>query len=150
MTHARHRNTMLMGGLCALALTVMPQRALADSGGLSFWLPGTFGSLAATPVAPGWAYSAIYLHLQMSGGGGSSPWKSRYMSRHLSIDGNRLSHRRSENITIAAFSRAADSIESSELATAYIWPSARARERRQSKGSASSISDCGRTHRLEP
>jgi hypothetical protein len=72
MTHARHRNTMLMGGLCALALTVMPQRALADSGGLSFWLPGTFGSLAATPVAPGWAYSAIYLHLQMSGGGGKN------------------------------------------------------------------------------
>ena len=35
-------------------------------------LPGTFGSLAATPTVPGWAYSAIYLHLQMSAGGGKN------------------------------------------------------------------------------
>ena len=72
MTKARHRNIMVLGGLCALALSVMPQKALADAGGLSFWLPGTFGSLAATPTTPGWAYSTIYLHLQMSAGGGKN------------------------------------------------------------------------------
>jgi hypothetical protein len=72
MTQAIHRNIIALGGLCVLALTAMPQRALADASGLSFWLPGTFGSLAATPVAPGWAYSTIYLHLQMSGGGGKN------------------------------------------------------------------------------
>jgi hypothetical protein len=72
MTQARHRHIIALGGLCVLALTAMPQRALADASGLSFWLPGTFGSLAATPVAPGWAYSTIYLHLQMSGGGGKN------------------------------------------------------------------------------
>ena len=45
------------------------------------------------------------------------------MSRHFSIDGRRLSQRRSENITMAAFNWAAASIESSELATAYMRPS---------------------------
>ena len=34
------------------------------AGGVSFWLPGIFGSLAAVPVTPGWAYSTIYIHLQ--------------------------------------------------------------------------------------
>jgi hypothetical protein len=47
-----------------------PVPAMADNGGLSFWLPGTFGSLAAAPGVPGWAYSTIYLHVQQSAGGG--------------------------------------------------------------------------------
>ena len=45
------------------------------------------------------------------------------MARHFSIDGSRLFHDRSANITIAAFSRAAASIESSDVATAYVRPS---------------------------
>jgi hypothetical protein len=61
-----------MAVLCASTLFAHPGAALADSGGLSFWLPGTFGSLAATPTVPGWAYETIYLHLQMSGGGGKN------------------------------------------------------------------------------
>ena len=48
------------------------QPALADAGGVSFWLPGTFGSLAATPAVPGWAYETIYIHLQMSAGAGKN------------------------------------------------------------------------------
>ena len=54
--------------LFAIALIALPAPALADAGGISFWLPGSFGSLAATPVAPGWAYSTIYLHLQANAG----------------------------------------------------------------------------------
>jgi hypothetical protein len=54
----------------------------------------------------------------MSGGGGSAWWRSRYIPRHVSIDGRRCSQRRSENITIEAPSSAAASTESSELATA--------------------------------
>jgi hypothetical protein len=72
MAQARHRNFIALGGLCALALAVLPQKTRADAGGVSFWLPGAFGSLAATPTVPGWAYSAIYLHLQMSAGGGKN------------------------------------------------------------------------------
>ena len=33
-----------------------PQRAMADEGGVSFWLPGTYGSLAAVPAVPGWSF----------------------------------------------------------------------------------------------
>ena len=29
--------------------------ALADEGGVSFWFPGLYGSLAAAPQVPGWA-----------------------------------------------------------------------------------------------
>ena len=54
--------------LFASALIALPTPALADAGGVSFWLPGAFGSLAATPVVPGWAYSTIYLHLQANAG----------------------------------------------------------------------------------
>jgi hypothetical protein len=46
--------------------------ALSANGGLSFYLPGTFGSLAAAPLVPGWAYSTIYLHVAQSAGGGKS------------------------------------------------------------------------------
>jgi hypothetical protein len=57
----------------ALALTgFTAQPALADAGGVSFWLPGIFGSLAAVPVTPGWAYSTIYIHLQENAGRGQN------------------------------------------------------------------------------
>ncbi len=68
MTQVRHRNTMVLGGLCALTLLATPQEARGDSGGLSFWLPGTLGSLVATPTTPGWTYETIYLHLQQGAG----------------------------------------------------------------------------------
>jgi hypothetical protein len=41
-----------LGGAFALAVmlgALAPTVALADEGGVSFWVPGTFGSLAATP-----------------------------------------------------------------------------------------------------
>ena len=33
----------------------------ADEGGVSFWLPGQFGSLAAVPTEPGWSLGTVYL-----------------------------------------------------------------------------------------
>jgi hypothetical protein len=45
-----------------------PMSAKADNGGLSFWLPGIFGSLAAAPAVPGWSTATIYIHLQQSAG----------------------------------------------------------------------------------
>jgi hypothetical protein len=35
------------------------QRAMADEGGVSYWLPGTYGSLAAVPAVPGWSFSTF-------------------------------------------------------------------------------------------
>ena len=43
-------------------------KALADENGVSFWIPGTFGSLAATPLQPGWSLANIYYHDSVSGG----------------------------------------------------------------------------------
>jgi hypothetical protein len=40
--------------------------SLADESGTSFWLPGSFGSLAAVPGTPGWAVATIYYHTSVS------------------------------------------------------------------------------------
>ena len=42
--------------------------AAADEGGVSFWLPGTFGSLAATPQQPGWSFASIFYATSVSAG----------------------------------------------------------------------------------
>lgn len=55
------------GALLALALTAP---AAADEGGVSMWLPGQFGSLAAAPGVPGWSFATVYYHTSISAGGG--------------------------------------------------------------------------------
>lgn len=42
--------------------------AAADEGGVSVWLPGFFGSLAAAPLQPGWALQSTYYHTSVSAG----------------------------------------------------------------------------------
>ncbi len=37
--------------------------------GVSFWVPGFFGSLAATPQQPGFSFATIYYHTSVSAGG---------------------------------------------------------------------------------
>ena len=55
--------------LLALATVVSASRSgLADEGGVSFWLPGFFGSLAAAPQQPGWSLTSIYYHTSVSAG----------------------------------------------------------------------------------
>src|SRR5262245_51117753 len=67
----RHvRGTRSIGLAVALSLALPPSTARADNGGIGFWLPGTMGSLAAAPLAPGWSWNTIYLHLQTSAEGG--------------------------------------------------------------------------------
>jgi hypothetical protein len=43
--------------------------SFADEDGISFWIPGFFGSLAATPQQPGWSLASIYYHDDVSGSG---------------------------------------------------------------------------------
>ena len=45
-----------------LLLLLVPQAVLADERGISFWLPGTFGSFAAVPATPGWSLPLEYYH----------------------------------------------------------------------------------------
>jgi hypothetical protein len=53
------------GGLSVFALLTIgavalsSRQAIADEGGVSFWLPGTYGSLAAVPAVPGWSFSTF-------------------------------------------------------------------------------------------
>jgi hypothetical protein len=54
--------------LCVGLLSTTASVALADESGTSFWLPGTYGSLAAVPGTPGWAVAAIYYHTSVSAG----------------------------------------------------------------------------------
>jgi len=42
----------------------------ADEGGVSFWLPGLFGSMAATPQQPGWSFAAVNYYTSVSASGG--------------------------------------------------------------------------------
>ncbi len=52
----------------APAMMLFSHRAQADEGGISFWIPGLFGSLAATPQQPGWSLANIYYHTSVSAG----------------------------------------------------------------------------------
>lgn len=52
--------------LIAVLLDMWSAIARADEGGVSFWLPGQFGSLAATPGQPGWSFATVYYHTSIS------------------------------------------------------------------------------------
>ena len=60
-----------IAAIAALALATIvsaPRSALADEGGVSFWIPGFFGSLAAAPQQPGWSLTSMYYHTSVSAG----------------------------------------------------------------------------------
>jgi hypothetical protein len=46
--------------------------AWADEDGVSFWIPGFFGSLAATPQQPGWSLAAINYYTDVSASGSAA------------------------------------------------------------------------------
>ncbi|MFO1109051.1 MAG: transporter [Bradyrhizobium sp.] len=55
--------------MALLAFASASTAVFADEGGISFWLPGTFGSLAAVPQQPGWSAAVTYYHTSVSAGG---------------------------------------------------------------------------------
>jgi hypothetical protein len=61
------RSAMAVLAMATVAASPMP--ASADEGGVSFWVPGFFGSLAAAPQVPGWSQMQIYYHTSVSAGG---------------------------------------------------------------------------------
>ena len=67
-THIRCARAPLAGAL-TFAMVLVSQAAMADEAGVSFWLPGFFGSLAAAPQQPGWSLADIYYHDHVSAGG---------------------------------------------------------------------------------
>src|SRR5215831_3652933 len=65
---ARIRPLAAFAALTLTAIVSAPGSASADEGGVSFWLPGFFGSLAAAPQQPGWSLTSIYYHTSVSAG----------------------------------------------------------------------------------
>jgi hypothetical protein len=65
--HALRANAPLIFG----AFVLLSQRAVADEGGVSFWLPGTYGSLAAVPAVPGWSFAAFNYYDSVSASKGA-------------------------------------------------------------------------------
>jgi len=62
------RMTKALAAIAFAAVSSVPTIAQADESGISFWIPGTFGSLAATPQQPGWSAASIYYHTSVSAG----------------------------------------------------------------------------------
>jgi hypothetical protein len=66
------------GFVCAtmgLAVTLagsLSHAAYADEDGVSYWLPGRFGSLAAVPSMPGWSMAEVYYHTSVSAFGNAA------------------------------------------------------------------------------
>ena len=65
----RLRRRTRLAGLTVAATVLLSQTVLADENGISFWLPGMFGSLAATPQQPGWSLGDVYYHTTVSASG---------------------------------------------------------------------------------
>src|SRR5450432_2790858 len=62
----RSLTVVVLVGVGILSLT--SSISIADESGTSFWLPGTYGSLAAAPETPGWAIASVYYHTSVSAG----------------------------------------------------------------------------------
>jgi hypothetical protein len=56
-------------------------KAQADETGVSYWLPGRFGSHAAVPQVPGWSMAEVYYHTSVSASGAVAAAKEIQIGR---------------------------------------------------------------------
>jgi hypothetical protein len=63
------RSRFIAMALALVAVTSGSNAARADEDGISFWLPGLFGSLAAVPQQPGWALTVTNYYDSVSASG---------------------------------------------------------------------------------
>jgi hypothetical protein len=68
----------LLATLIAIFIATL-NTARADENGISFWVPGFFGSLAATPQQPGWSATTINYYTNVSASGNAA------VSKEISI-----------------------------------------------------------------
>src|SRR5262245_10380784 len=66
MPHGFHMGRLAL--ICGALAVALAGAAKADEGGVSFWIPGFFGSLAAAPLQPGWTLQTNYYHTSVSAG----------------------------------------------------------------------------------
>jgi hypothetical protein len=71
--------SMVAKAFLAIVTLAPPNISWADEGGVSFWVPGFFGSMVATPQQPGWSLATIYYHTDVSTSGNAA------VSREITI-----------------------------------------------------------------
>ncbi|WP_441252734.1 SphA family protein [Tardiphaga sp. 71_E8_N1_1] len=64
-----------------VSLACAPAASRADDSGLSFWLPGQYGSQAATPSTPGWSLGTIYYHTSVDASGAAAAAREAQVGR---------------------------------------------------------------------
>jgi hypothetical protein len=69
MQKLKYHSQLLGAGMLVLTNFSAITEVWADEGGVSFRVPGFFGSLAAVPQQPGWSLASIYYHTSVSAGG---------------------------------------------------------------------------------
>ena len=62
----------VVGAIAIATLALLPQISRADESGISFWVPGLFGSLAAVPQTPGWSLGTVYYHTSVAASGSAA------------------------------------------------------------------------------
>jgi hypothetical protein len=71
-----HRRPLLASAVIVLAISAaifsIPKSAFADEDGISFWIPGLFGSLAAAPQQPGWSLTSFLYNTNVSASGNAA------------------------------------------------------------------------------
>jgi hypothetical protein len=75
----------------AVALVAVSHDAVADEGGVGFWLPGLYGSLAATPLEPGWSFGSVFIHNPVTAQGDIAAAREvtiNNIPRHINVDLN--------------------------------------------------------------
>jgi hypothetical protein len=91
------------------ALIGAPTIAAADEGGVSFWIPGFFGSLAAAPQQPGWSLTNIAYQTSVSADAGVAIARERTLGNipvNLNLSANltaSLSSRADLDLLIATY-----------------------------------------------
>lgn len=63
---------LLWASAAVAALLQCPNASHADEAGISFWLPGQYGSMAALPQQPGWMLATAYYHTSVKADGNVS------------------------------------------------------------------------------
>ncbi len=66
--NGRYRRQALIAAATFAAAGFAAGASFADEGGVSFWVPGLYGSLAAVPGTPGWSLGTVYYHTSVSAG----------------------------------------------------------------------------------
>ncbi|UPK30475.1 transporter [Bradyrhizobium sp. 195] len=79
-----------VGIIMAMSAT-LSDAAYGDESGVSYWLPGRFSSLAATPAVPGWSMAEVYYHTTVSAFGAAAASREIQIGRfpaavNLSLD----------------------------------------------------------------